>query len=146
MWVGSIKKTNKRLIQSSLSFGVRSKTVRIAFLVCSGYIGVQQVDSIQLITQCYPTRAQKRNHQGNSNTVYVTLFTNQLGCTLCGLPNNSIFLVPGERRSMIPYISSGLWLVARTSATMTSQSNPRLSMLGLPFIPTYAERKTARMK
>lgn len=39
---------------------------------------------------------------------------------------------------MMPYISSGLWLVARTSATMTSQSSPRFSILGLPFIPTYS--------
>lgn len=28
--------------------------------------------------------------------------TYQFGWTLCGRPNNSIFLVPGERRSMIP--------------------------------------------
>jgi hypothetical protein len=65
----------------------------------------------------------------------------QFGWTLCGRPNNSIFLVPGERRSMIPYISSGLWHVARTSATITSQSRPLFKLSGLPFIPTCMYRR-----
>ena len=60
----------------------------------------------------------------------------QLGCTLWGRPNNSIFRVPGDSLSMIPYISSGLCEVALTSATMTSESRPRLSLGQFPFIPT----------
>ena len=46
-----------------------------------------------------------------------------------------IYLLPFVPIFQLPYISSGLWLVARTSATITSQSRPRLSA-SLPLAPT----------
>ena len=42
-------------------------------------------------------------------------------CTLCIRPNSSSLREPGDRRSIIPYISSGLCDVSRTSATAKNE-------------------------